>query len=606
MTVTATEFRAYFEAELAQLREQAAEFGREYPDSAHALALSGGRSRDPHVELLVQSFAFLAGRLRHQLDRDAALLPNALMAQLYPHLDAPIPTLCIAALTVDPKGANFEEPVHLERGREFRADAVDDDGRPVHCRMTTTCVTPLVPIEVAALRHLSPNAFDELGDDRRVQSVLHLRLRATGTDPLPRVDRLRFHISETGPQAYRLYDLLALHLVGVAVRPARDGARLRRVGGEDLLRWLGFDDDEAAIGADLVTHPGYRLLQEYFAFPEKYLFFELAGADLAGAGAAEAEILLLLDAPVDPSLELKPHSLRLNCVPLINLFPQRIEPLTLDQSHYEYRLSGDWARHAHTEIYRVESLSSIRPGEAARPIWPYFALSTPGRLEKQDYFYVIRRVESVLRRVPGTETYVSFLDPDLCPTRPSEEVIGGRAICTNRALATQLRIGSTLKLEGPGPLKAARVWSRPTPHQTPALLGNQPWALLSQLHLNHLSLQGKKGLGALKRMLRMHVGRFAATGDKEIDSITSLTVTPSVLPRTIDQRRALVEAMEIEVMIDPRHFEGGSPVLFGEILRRFFALYAAVNTLTEFHLSFIDQKGVVKSWPAMVGAQIVL
>lgn len=597
-------FRDYFEAELGQLREQAVAFGQDYPATAQALALGQGRSGDPHVELLLQSFAFLAGRLRHQLDRDAAVLPNALMAQLYPHLEAPIPSLLVAELTPRPDAA-YAKPVQLERGREFNAIARDEAGRTVRCRMSACFDAPLVPVEITEIRQVSTTAYDGLSDDPTVHSVLKLQLRATGHEKLSAVslDKLRFYIDIENRQCWRLYELLSLQFAGVATLD--ESQQLRRLS-DKALHWLGFAETEAALATDLVTHPGYRLVQEYFAFPEKFLFFELRGLDFSGAGQ-EAELLLLLRSTVDKTLDPGPRALRLNCVPLINLFPQRLEPLALDQSRYEYRLTADFVNHRHTEIYRVDTLTAVRPGEAPRPIAPYFALDGFDMLEQQDYFYVTRREESTLRTVPGTETYVSFLDLSFNAQRPADEAIGGRALCTNRRLAEQLVAGDKLNLEGSGPVQAIQVASKPTPHQSPALLGRQPWALISQLLLNHLSLTGSaQGLGALKSMLRLHLGRATLLGAKQIDSISGLSVQPVVRPVNRDGHRQLVEGLHIAIKIDRQRFEGSSPVLFAEVLRRFFALFASVNMLTELSLETHDIKGKLKTWPPMAGEQIVL
>ncbi len=599
---TATAFRDYFEAELTQLRGQAAEFGRDFPATAQALALSKGRSSDPHVELLMQSFAYLAGRLRHQIDQDAALLPNALMAQLYPHLEAPIPSLVIgeAHVRADAGGNGV-----LERGREFHAIARDEASRNVPCRFTTCYDMPLVPVEILEIRQVSTTAYDSLSEDRSVHSVLKVRLKAIGPDGLSTlgIKSLRFYIDIENRHAWQIYDLLALQLAGVATLPV--GQQDLRRQGPSALRWLGFDDTEAALVTDLVTHPGYRLVQEYFAFPEKFLFFELSGLDFSGGD--EFELLFLLTAAVDKTLDPGKQALRLNCAPLINLFPQRLEPLSLDQTHYEYQLSGDHAAHKYVEIYRVESLTALRPGEAPRPVSPYFALDGFDRLEQQDYFYVTRRVDSALRSVPGTETLISFLDMRFSTQKPNNETIGGRALCTNRRLAEQLRVGDRIFLEGPGPIKTITVACKPTPHQSPVLLGGQPWAMISQLLLNHLSLSDNRyALGALKSMLRLHLGQASLSGTKQVDAITSLSTRPVVRPMQQDGRRVLAECLHIALKIDRSHFEGGSPLLFAEVLRRFFALYASVNTLTELSLETNDLKGTLKIWPPMAGTQTVL
>jgi type VI secretion system protein ImpG len=591
---TATTFHDHYVAELSKLREDAVAFARDQPAVAHALALGHGRSSDTHIELLLQSFAYLTGRLRHQVEQDAALLPNALLGQLYPHLAAPVPSLLIAQLEVGANSGGL-----LPRGREFSAAAQDSKGRDVRCRLSTCFDTPLMPAEVTELSHVATTAYPALDDEPAIHSVLKLGLAGIGAEPLflRSGDRIQCYIDIENLHAWRLYALLALQLADIAID---DGNGLKRGG---RLRWLGFAEDEAALATDLVTNPGYRLLQEYFAFPEKFLFFELSGLDLSDAGA-RIDILFLLKSGVDRSLRFGPETIRLNCVPMINLFAQRLEPLALDQSHYEYRLSGDHANHDHTEVYRVLSLEASSPGQPARPLSPYFGFDGFAQLENQRYFYVTRRVESPLRSVPGTETYLSFLDLDLDPQRPVGDVIGGRTLCTNRRLPEQFRLGDRLRPEGPGPVRSASVIAKPTAHRSPALLGGQPWALVSQLFLNHLSLAtGDQALGALKQMLRVHLGNANLFGTKQIDALSALDVRPIVRPLDIGGRRSLVEGLGIALTIDGSRFDGGSPLLFCEVLRHFFSLYASVNTLIELSLETLDVKGKVKTWPPMAGAQ---
>lgn len=598
MMMQATTFHDHYAAELSKLREEAVAFAHDQPAAAHALALGHGRSGDSHVELLLQSFAYLTGRLRHQVEQDAAELPNALLAQLYPHLVLPVPSLLIAQLAVAADTGGM-----LARGREFSAVAQDAAGREVRCRLSTCYDTPLVPAEVKEFSQIATAEYDELGTEPGVDSVLRLRLKSIGAEPLflQEIGSIHGYLDIENLHVWKLYALLALQLVDIAID---DGSGRLKRGGK--LRWLGFEEQEAGLATDLVTNPGYRLLQEYFAYPEKFLFFEVSGLDFSQAGT-QVDILFLLKSGVDRSLALTPETLRLNCVPLINLFGQRLEPLALDHTQYEYRLSGDQTAHDHTEVYRIEWLEAASPGEPARPLAPYFGFGGFAQLENQRYFYVTRSVNSPLRSIPGTETYVSFLDLDLDPQRPVGDVVGGRALCTNRRLPEQFRLKDRLRLDGPGPVRAARVVAKPTAHQSPVLLGGQPWALVSQLLLNHLSLSsGPQALGALKQMLHVHLGRASLLGAKQIDALSGLEVQPIVRPFEIGGRHTLVEGLGITLTIDASRFDGGSPLLFCEVLRRFFALYASVNTLIELSLETLDVKGKVKSWPPMVGAQTAL
>lgn len=602
----------FYQAELSALRNEAVDFAVKYPEVARSLGMgpNKGQATDPQVELLVQSFAFLTGRLQYQMEMDQAALPNALLSLLYPHLEAPVPSMLIAEIAVKPDGANFAKEQILARGRYVSAPASNELGQKIDCRFRTCYDTPLLPLAVDDVQVLHASKYAFLRDDKRTQSVLRVQIRAEGAGTLQASgpQRLRFYINNAEQNAYALYEALALNLTGIAVHVPQqqdeDAPQVRLLSGQ-ALRWLGFDDQEAILEASPHTHPGYRLLQEYFAFPEKFLFFEVEKLDLTDARNS-FELLFLLDMPADKTMAFTPQALRLNCVPLVNLFSQRIDPMALDHTQYEYRLQADLENHRHCEIYMLEALESIRPDGSRRPIVPYFAMDDFQRMEQQDYFYIARRERSQAAGVVGSEMYVSFLDEQFSLTQLADEVIGGKALCTNRRLPEKLMAGSRLYLEGAGPVKDIRVFSRPTPHQIPAQIGARPWALVSQLALNHLSLSDRpEALAALKDILLLHAGPNKKRALKQIDGLSAMSCRAVVRHIGKEGWRGFVRGSHVRLEMDRNHFDDASPVLFCSVLRHFFALYATVNTLVEVSLETQDIKGN-QQWQPLAGVQTVL
>jgi type VI secretion system protein ImpG len=593
----------YFEQELQRLRDDAAAFARDYPAIAQELALSRGKSADPQVELLIQSFAFLVGRLRHELDADEAAIPNALLEQLYPYMTAPIPSMAVAQVDVRAAGANFVNGWTLVRDRQFLATATSDSGRRVPCRFQNCYDTPLWPLAISDAGLVPINEYDFLSTRRDVYSVLRVRVTAVGADPIHELPlrSLRFHLHGDDLDPFRLYEMLAMHLVGLAVVVPNDPvARLRP---PEALHWLGFANSHAVLPDRPDSAPAYRLLQEYSTFPEKFLFFDVQDLDCSGATAG-FDLLFLLNA-VDASLRVAPGALRLNCIPLINLYSQPFEPLRLDHRQYEYRLLGDQTAHPYCELYTLEEVRAIKPDGSSRAVVPYFAMEEYGKLERRDYFYATRREVSQSKLVPGTELYISLLDVQLDLAQTARETLGGRALCTNRRLPEQLRAEDLVQLEGPGPVNTARLLSKPTPHRTPRLLGSHPWSLVSQLSLNHLSLT-RPGLNALKSILRLHAVHGGQRSWKQIDSVVGLRSEPLVRHMGADQWRGFCRGIGLHVLVDEERFEGASVLLFGEVLRHFFALYANVNSFTQLTLESQQRKEEIRTWPPLAGAQIVL
>ncbi len=622
----ADRLKDFYQQELTALCEEASEFAHDYPEQARLLGLHRGRSSDPQVDLLMQSFAYLTGRLRHQLEIDQADLPNALLGDLYPHLEAPLPSMLIAEIAVQPDGVAV-----IERGRSVMATVPVKGGGSVVCRFRTCAETVLHPLTVTELAIVSPGDYPLLAPDPDVRGILRVRLRKQGRASMAQMQpqKLRFHLNaEAGSAAYALQHLLGANLRGIAVVEdpdkgadktsdkavdkatgpgAQDGAGGRHaphVLPADSLRWVGFEDDEAVLPSHPQAHPAFRILQEYFAFPEKFLFFDIASLQLKSAGNT-VDLLFMLDVPPNPALRLTPAMLATNCVPLVNLFPQRIDPLNLDHARFEYRLTGDASQHDNCEIYRIDRLDAVRAGAKPRVVVPYFTMDDFQHVEGQDYFYIARRQASQRPRIGGTELYVSFLDAQFTLTDPAEDVIAGSALCTNRRMPERLRVGDRLQIEGAAPIVEMRVLGKPTAHQTPPMTGERPWLLVSQLALNHLSLSsGPHALAALKDILRQHVGPSSTLGHRAIDGILSIKSRPLV--RWQGRPGGYAQGFEIDLTLDHSRFEESSAVLFCAVLRQFFALYAAVNTVVQVRLFMPNVKGVLKEWPPLAGNQLLL
>jgi type VI secretion system protein ImpG len=312
----------------------------------------------------------------------------------------------------------------------------------------------------------------------------------------------------------------------------------------------------------------------------------------------------MFNAPVEHRLALPPGTLRLNCVPLVNLFTQHIEPLTVNHTQMEYRLVADQELHRHYEIYQLKQLYSVRADGSLRNIVPYFDTDELAGTQRPDYFYMGRRERSEATDVPGGEYFVSFLDEQLNMTTLKDEVIGGVALCTNRRLPEQFRIDTELQFEGGGPKVRIRTLNKASSHHMPAQIGRRPWQLVSQLALNRLSLaEGPAARNALKQILGLHVGPRRVMGLRQIAAIQELSCKNVMRHRHFKGNRGFVRATHVHVKLDRYEFKGGSPVLFWTVLRHFFALYTTVNQLVECSFATEDLHGGDSEWEPIGGRQ---
>lgn len=606
------ELKDFYREELRALREDAVEFGKNHQAVARELGLAGGRADDPHVELLLQSFAYLSGRLRYQIEADSAVIPNGLLEQLYPHLVSSVPSMAIMQLDIESATPNYANAPLLERGRQFEKNAINEKGETIRCHFRTTYDTPVWPLHIASVALAPTNQYDFLTARNDVFSVLRVQVRCTGKETIGTLplDNLRLYLDAESEGGYEIYDLLGAHLQGIAVVIEVDSGTEKRQIAQLLdhrndFRWCGYHDDEAMLPERMQTHPAYRLMQEYFAFPAKFMFFEVGGLKLEKA-QSEFELLFLLNAAPKQKFNFSAETIRLNCVPAVNLFHHAIEPVRLDQRRYEYRLSADWARHRYCEIYQIENLYAMRKDGSVRDLAPYYSVDLPA--QESDYFYAARKERSQPENLSGTETCVSFLDIELNMSLPADEMIGGRALCTNRQLPEHVQSGMRFKLEGNGPVNSAVLITKPTRHISPRLIGTQPWSLISQLSLNYLSLSdGPDSLRTLKGMLRLHIGSDSDISHKQIESIQRMACKSVVRNVTGKNVHGFCRGVGIDLHIKKSGFESRSALLFADVVRHFLVLFAQVNSFVQLSLYNEQNPGEVwKQWLPMAGNQTFL
>ncbi len=145
----ADDLLTYYERELSFLRQMGAEFAAKYPKIAARLLLESDASEDPHVERLVQAFAFLAARVHHKIDDEFPEITESLLNVLYPHYLAPIPSVSTVQFVLDPDQGKITSGYDIPKHSKLYSQPVD--GSP--CRFRTCYPVKLWPlhVEVAAL-----------------------------------------------------------------------------------------------------------------------------------------------------------------------------------------------------------------------------------------------------------------------------------------------------------------------------------------------------------------------------------------------------------------------------------------------------------------------
>jgi type VI secretion system protein ImpG len=594
------ELLRYYKNELTYLRQMGGEFARHYPKVASRLELGEGECPDPHVERLLESFAFLTARLQHNIDGEFSEITSALLGVLYPQFTNPIPSMAVARFDVDPEQP-LTSGVRIGRHTALFTETTQE----VLCRFRTCYPVTLWPLRVVSASFEDTGSFDFLDSMPDVASVLRIKLGCTeGTlEGLP-IESLRFYLNLDHNKVGGLYDMMFAHRRGVSVLP--DGGAPPAHLSKDAVRDVGFGLEEEVLPFPPNAHPAYRLLLEYFTFPEKYHFFDLALGGTHGSKRS-LDLLFYFDRmPEDTAVGR--DNFCLGCTPIINLFPKTTEPIRLDHTSLEYRLVPDKRRERATEIHSVISVSAVsNPGDETKKFEPFYSYSHRMQEREHRAFWHMRRLPSGQRDIPGTEVYVTFLDLDHTPSSPPVQTAYAHTLCTNRELAAQLPAGAKLQTEAQAPLQRIVCLRKPTWPTSLPQRGQSPWRFISQLSLNYLSLsEGRESLVALQEMLRLYCPPEKSPMLEQIKGISAMSTSKVVRRVGDDAWRGFCRGTQVEIEFDESYFVGGSAFLLGSVLNRFFALYASINSFTQLVIRSKQNTEVWKRWPPMTGEKIVL
>lgn len=588
-----TSFNRYYLDELVSLRE----LGREYSRSNPALApFFDTPQRDPDVERILEGVAFLCGRLRQKLDDELPEITHALFSLLWPNYLRTIPSCSI--VRYEP-AANLTWAVTIPRGT--MVESVEVEG--TKCLFRTVYETQVLPVRLRA-----QSVFEHDG-----QIILALRFGVLGAtlENIP-LSALRLFFTGEPAIAHSLYSTLTRSVREIRfLLPGKAGESLVvHVLPPAVIRPVGFREEEGLYPYPANTFPGYRIIQEYFCFNEKFLFAEISGLDACvaaggkAAGADEFTLHFVLSEFPEHYEAWRLDNIQLFCTPAVNLFSMDSTPLTVDHRQSEYRIVPDPRLPYHYAVYSVERVRSWGGNGKLRREYRAFESFEHGSSPDVDAAYYRLRIKPSLND-ESTETYISIVHSQASPAALGEEILSLELTCTNRLLPARLAIGdiNTHADDTPDTVTLGNI-TPVTPPYTPPLEGDLLWRLISNMSLNYLPLNNVHALRALiasydfralhdrnrSRVLDKMLGGMTDVVSEETDRIyRGLPVRGAVTRMTLDRGGFSCE---------------GDMYLFASVMNEFLALYATVNSFHQ--LVVVDAKrGEEYQWPARLGRRLI-
>ena len=470
--------------------------------------------------------------------------------------------------------------------------------RGVACRFRTTFDVALLPIRlVSAAFRGTVGAPDGTPVPRGATTLISLQFElvsAQATWAALGVASIRVYLDGEGSQVSALREALCGRVIGMLAQTAPVGPW--RGCGDALPQPVGFAPDEALIDFDARSHHAYRLLTEYFAFPEKFNFVDLSlPAAVLESSARTVTLHFAMQGIRSDSDEARlletvtEKNLLLGCTPVANLFKQRADPIRITHVGERYPVLPDSRRAFAFEVVAIDRVYRVQQtpqGETITEFKPFYSLRHDELLASDEaggrYWYS-HRDDALAEASPGYETEIGIVDIHFDPAAAQTDTLSLDVRATNRDLPSLLSIGNAggdLFLEGGSVAREIKLVRKPTPTHRFERGRGALWRLISHLSLNHLSLSAG-GIEALRELLRLYNLPRSAANRRQIDGVVAIEFKPAHACLPGNPFPTFVRGTEVWLTVDESNFVGSGLRLFAQVMDHFFGLYVHANSFTQ-------------------------
>jgi type VI secretion system protein ImpG len=586
----------FYQREMAYLLKVGQEFAKAYPRAAEKLELSAKGSSDPHVERLLESFAFLTGRLQMEVEDHQSLISNYLLDVLYPQFSKPYPSCVITKL--EPK----DEASELFKGRVVPArtplSTVSEEG--ITCKFQTTMDSEVWPLDVVDVSYERSQFYDLSHYRLKSPWLLRLRIKAhEGSLASLPVEHLVFHLGGDILTAFTLFRWLNTYDPQEPIPVFWVNEDRKIIDIPNAYSPLGFRANEDIIPEAHHTSSAQRQLWDFFHFPQKFLFFKIANLRPVFDAATGDTLDLLLPLPGGSAPEQWPlikQNVALGCVPAVNVFAKTSEPIKLDHRKTFYRLITDYRFEEFMEVHSIQKISSATTIDTpAETVHPYFSYTHDIQENKDETFWVGHRIQTSLPNTRGTDMLLSFIDYRLKTLEGNEQTVYAHMLCTNRNFAEKIPVHAKFDVQGDFAGLHAVALFKPTRVAKPILFGDTQWQLINHLALDHLGLCANMNSTApLKKMLKLYNKGHASLGFA-IEALQDIHFEKTVSVLGEKFWKTFVPMLSITLKVDDQKANTQGFFVLCMILKDLFKTSSGFNTLIQTRIVGLSDN-TIKLW----------
>lgn len=570
----------YYEKQLQEFGQQSREFAQKYPKIAQRLSLNQEQIDDPHIERLIQAFSLIAARIDKKLADSYDTFTYSLFEVMFPQYLRHFPACTVVSFEDTNKlkqltAAHIIPQKTTLKSRSFKG---------VQCEFNTSNEVRLLPIALTQLAfQTSPSTHIHLNQN----ATLSLKFEIFNDAQKWLLDeKLPIYLDAISNFPLQVLDSIFSKETGFSIRVEQ-----RVVEITNPFAVMGFSEPESLLPIDQHTHHAYRLLMEYFCFPEKfnYLNFDLSVLKGLLQQQNSFEILIHLklnlndQAVVRNYSELNIANFKLFTTPAINLFEKQAEPQKISHTQLQYPLLTDAHHPELYQVYSIIDMNMVREKtnqeQTHLPVLPFFAMSHYHN-DKVQFFYSLNYLPAQNKSM---QMGYSIVSKHLKPYEIKSDFISTRLLCSNGDLPHEAlsQSNNILNLNDSSLARRAVVLKRPTSPYHFDKNSNEQWRIISHLSLNTLALMKGDALSHVKELLALYNLPNSKENILLIDALKQLSFSTSNKLIHSKPFPMFIRGVQAELTVNKSVFRGHSLYIFSQLLSHIFNLKVQINSFVD-------------------------
>jgi type VI secretion system protein ImpG len=560
-----------YQQELHSLYRHIADFTRQ-----NQTCEAEGLLENPHITRLIQAFGVVASNLTIMLEEASTQSMSALFDILYPHYNRHIPSIAMISISLNEK---HETCLSIPKGKLVEMEGNIKNNNKYAYKFRVCYDSYISPIKINSASCEPGQGAEE----SKSFSSLNIQFATLNKTPLSKIGlkKLRLLTKGLSTETYSIYHNVMTNLESIIIRCPKNHNSFVELNNY-CIKPVGFGDKENVLPYPCNSFLGYRLITEFFIFPEKFLFFDLIleGIDFSQFGNS-IEVCFRLKGKELEGVVSKDNFI-LNATPIINLCEIESDPVQMESYLFNYPIVMDKKNAENYEIYSIEDVKvGLNNQEvSARKL---FDLSYGEKPNNKDFCYSIKNRYSMNSDKPNGLQFISIVDRHghLLSKNKLPKYFYIRSLCSNGNLpntAYMTQKGQFKFLEITVPVSKIECITNPTQKYVLGNKINYKLRLTAHLSLNYMNMvNDTNGAELIKQALSIYTEN-SKFSQLIVDSILDVKVVEDICSVSISRASQFCKGHIIEIYFDQNQLPKGLIYLFFKVLEHFFAIYCSINS----------------------------